>query len=84
MQVQGGTTISGKDSIVPDAVFVRIGNQQGKTVYIKTRPSRCDDVKHFFGQPKLLNAGFLAEIETSKLEDKYTIGVSRLYKGTLE
>jgi hypothetical protein len=84
MQVRGWTTISGKDAIVPDAVFIRIVNQQGKTIYIKTRPSPRDDVKRFFGQPKLPDAGFLANIETTKLDGNYTIGVSRMYQGTLE
>jgi hypothetical protein len=84
MQIQGWTTISGKDAIVPDIVFVRIESEHGKVLYFKTRAMPRDDVRIFFDQPKLLNAGFVANIDTSNLKGDYTLGVSRLYQRTFE
>ena len=84
MQVRGWTTISGKDGIVPDAVFVRLTDQSGKTLFIRTRAMPREDVKNFFGQAKLPDPGFLANIDTSKLDGHYSLGLSRLYQGTLE
>ena len=43
-----------------------------------------EDVKNFFGQAKLPDPGFLANIDTSKLDGHYSLGLSRLYQGTLE
>jgi hypothetical protein len=84
LQVQGWTTISGGEALVPEIVFVRVESEHGKTLYIKTRAAPRADVKSFFNQPKLLNAGFLANIDTSNLKGDYTVGVSRLHRGTLE
>ena len=84
MQVRGWTTISGRDGIVPDKVFVRLQDRSGKPFYVRARAIARDDFKGFFGQPNLADPGFLANIDTSRLGGEYSLSVARLYRGTLE
>lgn len=84
VQLRGWTTISGKDRSVPDAVFIRVEDRYGKIFYIRTRRLPRDDLKGHFGQPNLPDAGFLADIDTAKLEGDYTLGIVRTYRGVLE
>lgn len=84
MLIRGWTTISGKDAIVPDAVFVRIEDQGGNAHCVRARSTDREDLKKHFGQPQLYEAGFTANIDTSGLNGNYTIELSRIYQGKLE
>ena len=84
MQVRGWTTISGKDSILPDAVLLRIEGQKGDIRFVTTRALPRADLKVFFNQPNLPDAGFTANVDASKLSGPYTIGIFRLYHGVLQ
>jgi hypothetical protein len=84
MDVRGWATIAGKEGIVPDAVFARIEGPDGKVIYVKMRALPRGDIKHFFANPDLPDAGFIALIDTSKLDGPYILGFSRLNHGKLE
>jgi len=84
LSVDGWMAISGKDGVVPDAVFVTLSDENGKKIYIKARRTPRPDVKEHFKQPRMPDPGYTAFIDVSTLSGKYTLGLSRIYKGTLE
>lgn len=84
LSVDGWMAISAKDGIVPDAVFVTLSDENGKKIYIKARRTPRLDVKEYFKQPRMPDPGYTAFIDVSTLSGKYTLGLSRVYKGTLE
>lgn len=84
LSVEGWHAISAKDGIVPDAVFVTLTSESGETLYIKARRTPRRDVKEYFKQPKMSDVGFTAYIDVSGLSGKYTLGLSRLFKGNME
>lgn len=84
LSVDGWMTVSVKDGIVPDAVFVTLSDENGKKIYIKARRTPRLDVKEYFKQPRMPDPGYTAFIDVSTLSGKYKLGLSRVYKGTLE
>ena len=84
LSVDGWMAISGKDGVVPDAVFVTLSDENGKKIYIKARRTPRPDVKEYYKQPGMPDPGYTAFIDVSTLSGKYTLGLSRIYKGTLE
>ena len=84
LSVHGWMAISVKDGIVPDAVYVTLADENGNKVYINTRRTPRPDVKEYYKQPGMPDPGYTAFIDVSTLSGKYTLGLSRIYKGTLE
>lgn len=84
LSVQGWMTLSGKDGIVPDIVFVTLTSEGGKTVYVKARRAPRDDVRLHFNQPGMPDPGFTILLDVSPLHGRYTLGLARTYKGNLE
>ena len=84
LSVDGWMAISAKDGVVPDTVFVTLSDEKGKKIYIKARRTSRPDVKEHFKQPRMPDPGYTAFIDVSALSGKYTLGLSRVYKGTLE
>ncbi|MGO9327499.1 MAG: O-fucosyltransferase family protein [Steroidobacteraceae bacterium] len=84
LAVQGWLAISGKDGILPDAVFVTITDEQGHKVYLKTRRSRRPDVMEYFKQPNMLDAGFETADDIKRFSGNFLLGISRVYDGRLE
>jgi hypothetical protein len=83
LAVKGWTAISAKDGIVADKVFLTLSNGQQK-LYLETRPEPRPDVNSHFGRPKMPESGFTTDVDVSKLNGEYTLGLSRLYKGRLD
>jgi hypothetical protein len=83
LSVQGWMTVSGKDGIVPDFVFVTLTSDSGKTVYIKAHSTPRDDVRWHFKQPWMPNPGYAAMTDVSSLSGQYTLGLARTYQGNL-
>jgi len=84
LSVDGWMAISAKDGIVPEAVFVTLSDENGKKIYIKARRTPRPDVKEYYKQPGMPDPGYAAFMDVSTLSGKYTLGLSRVYKGTLE
>jgi hypothetical protein len=84
LSVDGWMAISAKDGIVPDAVYVTLSDENGKRIYIKARRTPRPDVKEYYKQPGMPDPGYTAFIDVSTLSGKYTLGLSRIYKGALE
>src|SRR5260370_27610597 len=83
LTVQGWTTISGKNSTVPDEVFLTL-SKAGEKVYATARKTPRPDVTEHFGHLKMPDAGFTADIDVSTLNGSYSLGLSRVYKGKLD
>ncbi|MBF0505377.1 MAG: hypothetical protein HQL09_00950 [Nitrospirae bacterium] len=81
--VEGWATISGKDAIIPDVVFVTLTNGRGK-LYVKARSVTRKDVNENFKQPQMPDPGYKAVIDVSELSGRYFLGIARFYKGKLE
>ncbi len=81
--VQGWMTVSGKDGIVPDLVYVTLANETGKIKYIKTQRTPRGDVRRHFGQPGMPEPGYAALTDVSTLSGPYTLGLARIYQGNL-
>ena len=84
LSVDGWMAISATNGIAPDVVFVTLTDENGKRLYIKARRTLRPDVKEYFKQPRMPDPGYTAYIDVSTLSGKYMLGLSRLYKGTLE
>jgi hypothetical protein len=41
-------------------------------------------VKEHFGHPEMPDPGFTAEVDVSKLNGKYELGLARIHNGTVE
>jgi hypothetical protein len=83
LSVQGWMTVSGKDGIVPEHVFVTLTSESGKTVYIKAHSTPRDDVRWLFKLPWMSDPGYGAMVDVSALSGRYTLGLARTYKGNL-
>jgi hypothetical protein len=83
LAVKGWTAISGKNGVVADKVFLTLSNAQQK-LYLETHTEPRPDVSKFFGQPDMPESGFTTDVDVSKLNGKYTLGLSRIYQGKLD
>jgi hypothetical protein len=83
LSVQGWMTVSGKDGIVPDHVFVTLSSDRGKTVFIKAHSTPHDDIRWHFHLPSMPDPGYAATADVSALSGRYTLGLARTYKGNL-
>jgi hypothetical protein len=81
LSVKGWLAISGKDGIVPDAVFVALTTESGKTIYVRTHSALRNDIRGHFNQPTMPDPGFAAIMDVSSLNGSYTLGLARSYKG---
>jgi hypothetical protein len=81
LSVTGWLAISGKDGIVPDAVFVALTNESGKTIYVRTHSAPRDDIRGHFNQPTMPDPGFTAMMDVSSLSGTYKLGLARSFKG---
>ena len=77
-------TTSAKDGIVPDDVFVTLSDENEGKIYVKAQRTARPDVKEYYKQPRMPDPGCTAFIDVSTLRGKYTLGLSRVYKGRLE
>ncbi len=84
LSVDGWMAISAKDGVVPDAVFVTLSDEKGEKIYVRARSTPRPDVKEYYKQPRMPDPGYTAFIDVSTLSGKYTLGLSRVYKDSLE
>ncbi len=83
LSVGGWLLVSAKDALVPDAVFVTLTDEQGETIYLKTRRTPRPDVKTYLNHPTMPDAGYETYADVSKLNGNYFIGLARTYGGKL-
>jgi hypothetical protein len=83
LSIQGWMTVSGKDGIVPERVFVTLTSESGKTVYIKAHSTPHDDIRWHFHLPWMPDPGYAAMADVSSLSGRFTLGLARIYKGNL-
>jgi hypothetical protein len=83
LSVDGWLAVSGKNAVVPDAVFVTLTDEQGKTTYLKTRRTPRNDVKVYFNHPTMPDVGYATYADVSQFNGKYYLGLARIYEGKL-
>jgi hypothetical protein len=81
--LNGWTAIAAKDGIVPDYVVVSLTSETGRTLYVRAHSTPRNDVKQHFNQPGMPDPGYAAMIDVSGLKGRYTLGLARMYQGTL-
>jgi len=81
--LNGWMGIAAKDGIVPDSVVVSLTSETGRTFYVKAHSTPRNDVKQHFNQPEMPDPGYAALIDVSGLKGRYTLGLARMYKGSL-
>lgn len=84
LAVDGWTAIAPRSGIVADEVFVTLTSEDGHKIYARTRTTPRTDVKKYFGQPNMPDIGFTVVLDVSKLRGGYVLGLSRLYKQSLQ
>ncbi len=84
LSVSGWLLVSAKDAVVPDAVFVTLTDEHGKTTYLKTQQVPRDDVKVYFHHPEMGDVGYEIYADVPELDGKYYLGLARTYEGKLE
>ncbi len=81
LSVEGWLAVSAKDGIVPDYIILTLKKPGNPVKYIITKRNQREDVKLGFKQPKLINVGFNAIIDVSKLSGEYELGLVWGYQG---
>lgn len=84
LSVEGWLAVSAKDGIAADQVFVTLKDAAGAMRYIKARRSPREDVKAYFKQAAMADAGYAVKVDTDKLHGAHALGLARVYKGQLE
>ncbi|CCD29572.1 conserved membrane hypothetical protein [Candidatus Glomeribacter gigasporarum BEG34] len=84
LNVNGWLSISSKEGIVPEHIFVTLTDTFGKTLYIETRRTPRNDVKNHFNQPNMPDVGYEMVADISQLKGEYVLGLSRIYKNQIE
>jgi len=84
LSVGGWVAVSAKDGVVPDDIFVTLKTPGGTTKYIETRRTPRNDVKVYFKQLTMPDAGFTATVDVKELNGEYVLGLARGYKGKVE
>jgi hypothetical protein len=83
LNVAGWTTISGKQGILSEKVYVTL-TKNSEPIYFETVQVNRPDVNTHFGRPNLDDSGFSRIIDTNSLAGEYVVGVARLNQGFLE
>ena len=83
LSVKGWLVVSAKNAVAPDAVLVTLTDEQGKTIYLKTRRTPRPDVKQYLNHPSMPNVGYETYADVSALRGQYFIGLARTYDGKL-
>ncbi len=83
LAVKGWTAISAKDGILADRVFLTLSNAH-QVLYLETHIEPRPDVSNLFGHRQMMESGFTSDVDVSKLNGAYTLGLARLYKGKLD
>lgn len=81
MTVEGWLSISAKDGLVPDDIFVTLKDLSGKIQYINTRRLSRSDLKEHFKQPNMPDLGYIATFDVDSMQGKYELGLARGYHG---
>lgn len=84
LSVNGWTTVSGKNGIVPEKVYVTLKKKNSEPIYFETLQVNRPDVNAFFGRPNDADSGFSRLIDTNLPAGEYVVGVARLNQGRLE
>ena len=84
LSVAGWMTTSGKDGEAPEAVFVTLTGDDGKTVFVNAARVRRPDVNEHFGRLDIPDAGFRVNLPVSHMSGNYVLSLARLNKGRLE
>ncbi len=84
LSINGWTTISGENEIVPEKVYVTLTKENGEPIYYETLKVNRPDVSAYFGKPNNVDSGFSRIINTEPFVGKYNIGIVRLNQGHLE
>lgn len=81
LSVDGWLAVSAKDGIVPEYIILTLKKPGNPVKYIITKRNQREDVKLGFKQPKLINVGFNAIIDVSKLSGEFELGLAWGYQG---
>ena len=84
LSVEGWLALSAKDGILPDSIFVTLTKQGETAKYISTKRKPRDDVKEYFNQMQMRDAGFTSNIDISSMNGDYILGFAVGQKGKLE
>jgi hypothetical protein len=84
LSVKGWLAVSGKDGVLPDAVFVTLTDEQRHKIYLKTQRVQRPDVMEHFKQPNLLRAGYETNYDVNRLSGTFMLGISVVHDGNLE
>ncbi len=84
LTVDGWLAVSAKEGIVPEYIILTLKKPGEPLKYIITKRNQREDVKLAFKQPKLINVGFNAIIDVSKLNGEYALGLAWGYHGCLQ
>lgn len=84
LQVAGWTTVSGKEGMLPEKVFVTLSKDDGLPLHFEAFRVKRPDVAAFFGQPNVADSGFARMIVTDSLDGEYVVGVARETNGRLQ
>lgn len=87
LSIEGWMTVSGARGLVPDEIYITLSDPLGQMFYAKARKRTRPDVAKAFHHEGLWgmdDAGFISNIDLSKFQGTYVLGLSRVYKGTLE
>ena len=83
LAVNGWMTVSGKDGIAPEAVFVTVADANGRKSYIRAVGDLRPDVKAHFHQPGMGEPGFRAGADLGGYSGDLTLGLARIRDGEL-
>jgi hypothetical protein len=84
LNVAGWTTISGKQGILSEKVYITLTKKNDEPIYFETVQVNRPDINTHFGRPNLDDSGFSRIINTNSLAGEYVVGVARLNQGFLE
>ncbi|MES2817383.1 MAG: hypothetical protein V4812_00150 [Pseudomonadota bacterium] len=82
--LQGWSTVSGKEGLTPQAVFIGLIDDAGNAELYRTLPQARNDVNAYFQQPALANAGYSLSIDASRRTKEQRLEIFRLVRGRLE
>lgn len=82
LHITGWSAVAVRNGIVPDKVFLTLSNGK-ETFYLEPRHLARPDVKAIFKHPEMPEPGFIADVDVSKLNGQYNLGLARIYKGKL-
>lgn len=83
LSVDGWLAESVEESLAPEVVFITLTDADGMKKYIKAKTLPRPDVRQYYSQPLLPDVGYQVYTDLTGLSGKYTLGISKLYEGTI-